>query len=121
MNAILSATRSLAELKITLIVLLVKAQAEYQGLSLIHLLCFPTKSSSTSQQLVALIPYDDERLKPKKTAVYVTLAISGAVLACGVIAGLLVYFMMPRPVEINMVGVRRPSSQLFWSVISMLV
>jgi len=64
-------------------------------------------SSSTSQQLVALIPYDDERLKPKKTAVYVTLAISGAVLACGVIAGLLVYFMMPRPVEINMVGFER--------------
>ena len=68
------------------------------------------KLSSTSQQLVALIPYDDERLKPKKTAVYVTLSISGAVLACAVIAGLLVYFMMPRPVEINMVGVRKTQS-----------
>ena len=55
---------------------------------------------------MALIPYDDDRLKPKKTAMYVTLAISGAVFVCGLIAGMLVYFMMPRPVEINMIGVK---------------
>ena len=85
---------------------LARALAGYPGAVLAPTNRVKHKISSTSQQLVALIPYDDDRLKPKKTAMYVTLAISGAVLVCGLIAGMLVYFMMPRPVEINMIGVK---------------
>ncbi|XP_072029213.1 transmembrane protein 106B-like [Amphiura filiformis] len=44
--------------------------------------------------LVALIPYRDERLKPRRTVLYVCLA----VFICMAIAGVLCAFLIPRPI-----------------------
>nr|XP_022310476.1 transmembrane protein 106B-like isoform X2 [Crassostrea virginica]XP_022310477.1 transmembrane protein 106B-like isoform X2 [Crassostrea virginica] len=48
-------------------------------------------------QLVALIPVQDDRLKPRRTCLYVSVAIS----VCLVTAGLLIFFMFPRDVKIS--------------------
>merc|ERR1712170_66733 len=55
------------------------------------------------QELVALIPYDDDRLKPKRTALWVTLGVVTAVLACGLVAGSLVYILVPRTVVVEFI------------------
>ncbi|CAK9293280.1 unnamed protein product [Gordionus sp. m RMFG-2023] len=43
-------------------------------------------------KLIALIPYSDDRLKPRRTSLYVTLSI----LICTVMSGLLIWFLFPR-------------------------
>ncbi|KAK3108563.1 hypothetical protein FSP39_010697 [Pinctada imbricata] len=48
-------------------------------------------------QLVALIPVKDERLKPRRTWLYVLLAVS----FCVITAGLLIFFMFPRDVTLS--------------------
>ena len=48
-------------------------------------------------QLVALIPVNDSRLKPRRTVLYVSLAV-GIVL---LIAGLLLFFLVPRNISID--------------------
>ncbi|XP_046348766.1 transmembrane protein 106B-like [Haliotis rufescens] len=47
-------------------------------------------------ELVALIPLKDKRLKPRRTVQYVALAI----LLCAVTAGLILYFLYPRDVNV---------------------
>uniref|UniRef100_A0A2C9LM39 Uncharacterized protein n=1 Tax=Biomphalaria glabrata TaxID=6526 RepID=A0A2C9LM39_BIOGL len=48
-------------------------------------------------QLVALIPMGDGRLKPRRTILYVAIA----VLLCALTAGLLIFFLMPRDITIS--------------------
>lgn len=48
-------------------------------------------------KLVALIPYGDVRLKPRRTMLWVSLA----VLCCAVISGLLIFFLIPREVQLH--------------------
>lgn len=50
------------------------------------------------EQLVALIPYRDERLKPRRTKLYVAIT----VVVCAVISGLLLFFLLPRSVTVNL-------------------
>jgi hypothetical protein len=58
---------------------------------------------SQQQELVALIPYDDDRLKPKRTALWVTMGVVLAILACGLVAGSLVYILVPRTVVVEFI------------------
>ncbi|RUS79547.1 hypothetical protein EGW08_012677 [Elysia chlorotica] len=48
-------------------------------------------------QLVALIPMKDGRLKPRRTILYVAIAVG----LCIVTAGLLIFFLMPRDITIS--------------------
>ncbi|CAH1237770.1 transmembrane protein 106B-like [Branchiostoma lanceolatum] len=48
-------------------------------------------------KLVALIPYSDNRLKPRRTKLYVSIAVFTTLLACG----LLIFFLMPREVQVS--------------------
>ncbi|XP_048755671.2 transmembrane protein 106B-like [Ostrea edulis] len=48
-------------------------------------------------ELVALIPVRDDRLKPRRTCLYVSVAIA----VCLVTAGLLIFFMFPRDVKLS--------------------
>ncbi|XP_035689462.1 transmembrane protein 106B-like [Branchiostoma floridae] len=48
-------------------------------------------------KLVALIPYSDNRLKPRRTKLYVFIAVFITLLACG----LLIFFLMPREVQVS--------------------
>ncbi|XP_035825337.1 transmembrane protein 106B [Aplysia californica] len=48
-------------------------------------------------QLVALIPMKDGRLKPRRTILYVAIAVS----LCVVTGGLLIFFLMPRDIVIS--------------------
>ncbi|KAH9499239.1 hypothetical protein Btru_004504 [Bulinus truncatus] len=48
-------------------------------------------------QLVALIPMHDGRLKPRRTILYVVIA----VLLCVITGGLLIFFLMPRDITIS--------------------
>ncbi|XP_072179096.1 transmembrane protein 106B-like [Diadema setosum] len=50
--------------------------------------------------LVALIPFTDDRLKPRRTWLYVFLSI----FACAVVAGVLVAFLIPRPILLQQLG-----------------
>lgn len=65
--------------------------------------CHGTGRISKDQEndLVALIPYDDDRLKPSKTKQYVVLA----VVVCLVASGLCLFFVLPRSVTISPVKV----------------
>ncbi|XP_077350043.1 transmembrane protein 106B [Lithobates pipiens] len=53
-------------------------------------------------QLVALIPYSDQRLRPRRTKQYVFASIA----ACLLISGLAVFFLFPRSIDIEYVGVK---------------
>lgn len=53
-------------------------------------------------QLVALIPYSDQRLKPRRTKLYVLLS----VLSCLLVSGLIVYFLFPRSVDVSNGGIK---------------
>jgi len=53
------------------------------------------------EELVALIPYNDQRLKPSKTKLYVTVAI----MVCLIGSGLALFFVIPRSVTINEIGI----------------
>ncbi|CAG5122862.1 unnamed protein product [Candidula unifasciata] len=48
-------------------------------------------------QLVALIPMKDGRLKPRRTVLYVIIAVT----LCVLIGGLLIFFLMPRDITIS--------------------
>lgn len=54
-------------------------------------------SKHQEEELVALIPYHDSRLKPRRTKLYVALAI----LCCLVVMGLVLFFILPRSVELQ--------------------
>ncbi|KAL4629653.1 Transmembrane protein 106B-like [Arapaima gigas] len=53
-------------------------------------------------QLVALIPYSDQRLRPRRTKLYVT----ASVLLCLFLSGLAVFFLFPRSIDVTYVGVK---------------
>ncbi|KAM3821919.1 transmembrane protein 106B isoform 3-T4 [Vipera latastei] len=53
-------------------------------------------------QLVALIPYSDQRLRPRRTKLYVTASVIG----CLLLSGLAVFFLFPRSVDVQYVGVK---------------
>nr|XP_039273630.1 transmembrane protein 106B-like [Styela clava] len=54
-------------------------------------------SRRQEDELVALIPYHDKRLKPRRTTMYVMLAI----IVCLIICGLILFFILPRSVKIT--------------------
>ncbi|XP_062872527.1 transmembrane protein 106Ba [Trichomycterus rosablanca] len=53
-------------------------------------------------QLVALIPYSDQRLRPRRTKLYVSLS----VLLCLLLSGLAVFFLFPRTIDVTFIGVK---------------
>ncbi|KAM4687771.1 transmembrane protein 106B isoform 1-T3 [Discoglossus pictus] len=53
-------------------------------------------------QLVALIPYSDQRLRPRRTKLYVTVA----VVVCLLLSGLAVFFLFPRSIDVQYVAVK---------------
>ncbi|XP_052471740.1 transmembrane protein 106B [Carassius gibelio] len=53
-------------------------------------------------QLVALIPYSDQRLKPRRTTLYVSLS----VVLCLLLSGLAVFFLFPQTIDVSYVGVK---------------
>ncbi|KAM8967569.1 transmembrane protein 106B [Pelodytes ibericus] len=53
-------------------------------------------------QLVALIPYSDQRLRPRRTKLYVMVS----VIVCLLLSGLAVFFLFPRSVDIEYIGVK---------------
>ncbi|XP_053217698.1 transmembrane protein 106A [Podarcis raffonei] len=52
------------------------------------------------QQLVALIPYGDQRLKPRRTKLYVCLTVA----ICLLMTGLMMYFLFPRSIAVVPAG-----------------
>lgn len=54
-------------------------------------------SKRQSEELVALIPYSDKRLKPRRTCMYVGIAVFVSLIVCG----LILFFILPRSVEIS--------------------
>uniref|UniRef100_A0A8C4UT26 Transmembrane protein 106C n=2 Tax=Falco tinnunculus TaxID=100819 RepID=A0A8C4UT26_FALTI len=61
--------------------------------------CIPTEQVN---ELVALIPYSDQRLRPQRTKLYVLLS----VLLCLLISGLVVFFLFPHSVLVNDDGIK---------------
>ncbi|XP_078519908.1 transmembrane protein 106B [Lissotriton helveticus] len=53
-------------------------------------------------QLVALIPYSDQRLRPRRTKLYVTFS----VILCLLLSGLAVFFLFPRSIDVEYIGVK---------------
>uniref|UniRef100_A0A3B3VY75 Transmembrane protein 106B n=1 Tax=Poecilia latipinna TaxID=48699 RepID=A0A3B3VY75_9TELE len=53
-------------------------------------------------QLVALIPYSDQRLRPRRTKLYV----SASVVLCLLLSSLAVFFLFPRSIDVSNVGVK---------------
>ncbi|XP_008419433.1 transmembrane protein 106B-like isoform X1 [Poecilia reticulata] len=53
-------------------------------------------------QLVALIPYSDQRLRPRRTKLYV----SASVVLCLLLSSLAVFFLFPRSINVSNVGVK---------------
>ncbi|XP_043995062.1 transmembrane protein 106B-like isoform X3 [Gambusia affinis] len=53
-------------------------------------------------QLVALIPYSDQRLRPRRTKLYV----SASVVLCLLLSSLAVFFLFPRSIDVSSVGVK---------------
>ncbi|CAD7673393.1 unnamed protein product [Nyctereutes procyonoides] len=53
-------------------------------------------------QLVALIPYSDQRLRPRRTKLYVT----ASVFVCLLLSGLAVFFLFPRSIDVKYIGVK---------------
>uniref|UniRef100_A0A8C1QHD9 Transmembrane protein 106B n=1 Tax=Cyprinus carpio TaxID=7962 RepID=A0A8C1QHD9_CYPCA len=53
-------------------------------------------------QLVALIPYSDQRLRPRRTKLYVTASVT----VCLLLSSLAVFFLFPRSIDVNYVGVK---------------
>ncbi|XP_043856004.1 transmembrane protein 106A [Dromiciops gliroides] len=56
--------------------------------------------SELEKQLVALIPYGDQRLKPRRTKLYVSLA----VMTCLLMSSLIFFFLFPRSIEVQPAG-----------------
>ncbi|NWU91353.1 T106C protein, partial [Upupa epops] len=61
--------------------------------------CIPTEQVN---ELVALIPYSDQRLRPQRTKLYVFLS----VLLCLLISGLVVFFLFPHSVLVDDDGIQ---------------
>ncbi|KAM6394890.1 LOW QUALITY PROTEIN: transmembrane protein 106C [Rhynochetos jubatus] len=61
--------------------------------------CLPTEQVN---ELVALIPYSDQRLRPQRTKLYVLLS----VLLCLLASGLVVFFLFPHSVLVNDGGIK---------------
>ncbi|NXO03318.1 T106C protein, partial [Rhinopomastus cyanomelas] len=61
--------------------------------------CIPTEQVN---ELVALIPYGDQRLRPQRTKLYVFLS----VLLCLLISGLVVFFLFPHSVLVDDDGIQ---------------
>ncbi|KAM4701332.1 transmembrane protein 106C [Discoglossus pictus] len=61
--------------------------------------CIPTEQVN---ELVALIPYSDQRLQPQRTKLYVMLS----VMLCLLISGLVVFFLFPRTVLVQDGGIK---------------
>ncbi|XP_077978790.1 transmembrane protein 106B-like [Glandiceps talaboti] len=59
-------------------------------------------------ELVALIPYSDKRLRPRRTTLYVCIAI----FICLAIAGLLIFFLFPREITLQASKVRTEDVKL---------
>ncbi|XP_058504874.1 transmembrane protein 106Ba [Solea solea] len=53
-------------------------------------------------QLVALIPYSDQRLRPSRTKLYVTISVA----LCLLLSALAVFFLFPRSIDVSYVGVK---------------
>ncbi|XP_061677080.1 transmembrane protein 106Ba [Syngnathoides biaculeatus] len=53
-------------------------------------------------QLVALIPYSDQRLRPSRTKLYVTISVC----VCLLLSSLAVFFLFPRTIDVYYVGVK---------------
>uniref|UniRef100_G3SQA1 Transmembrane protein 106B n=1 Tax=Loxodonta africana TaxID=9785 RepID=G3SQA1_LOXAF len=53
-------------------------------------------------QLVALIPYSDQRLRPRRTKLYVM----ASVFVCLLLSGLAVFFLFPHSIDVKYVGVK---------------
>uniref|UniRef100_A0AAV2K8G7 Transmembrane protein 106B n=1 Tax=Knipowitschia caucasica TaxID=637954 RepID=A0AAV2K8G7_KNICA len=53
-------------------------------------------------QLVALIPYSDQRLRPRRTKLYVTASVA----VCLLLSSLAVFFLFPRSIDVSYVGVK---------------
>ncbi|KAJ4921834.1 hypothetical protein JOQ06_024660 [Pogonophryne albipinna] len=53
-------------------------------------------------QLVALIPYSDQRLRPRRTKLYV----SASVAVCLLLSSLAVFFLFPRSIDVSYAGVK---------------
>ncbi|XP_048848813.1 transmembrane protein 106B [Brienomyrus brachyistius] len=53
-------------------------------------------------QLVALIPYSDQRLRPQRTKLYVTVS----VVVCLLLSGLALFFLFPRSIDVSSVGLQ---------------
>ncbi|XP_009897623.1 transmembrane protein 106C [Dryobates pubescens] len=61
--------------------------------------CIPTEQLN---ELVALIPYSDQRLRPQRTKLYVLLS----VLLCLLLSGLVVFFLFPHSVLVEDDGIK---------------
>uniref|UniRef100_A0A8C5LY53 Transmembrane protein 106C n=1 Tax=Leptobrachium leishanense TaxID=445787 RepID=A0A8C5LY53_9ANUR len=61
--------------------------------------CIPTEQVN---ELVALIPYSDQRLRPQRTKLYVVLS----VLFCLLICGLVLFFLFPRSIVVQDGGIK---------------
>ncbi|NXG56269.1 T106C protein, partial [Hemiprocne comata] len=61
--------------------------------------CIPTEQVN---ELVALIPYSDQRLRPQRTKLYVLLS----VLLCLLISGLVIFFLFPHSVLVEDDGIK---------------
>uniref|UniRef100_A0A8B9GC30 Transmembrane protein 106C n=1 Tax=Amazona collaria TaxID=241587 RepID=A0A8B9GC30_9PSIT len=61
--------------------------------------CIPTEQVN---ELVALIPYSDQRLRPQRTKLYVLLS----VLLCLLISGLVVFFLFPHSILVDDDGIK---------------
>ncbi|KAM8990626.1 transmembrane protein 106C isoform 3-T3 [Ara ararauna] len=61
--------------------------------------CIPTQQVN---ELVALIPYSDQRLRPQRTKLYVLLS----VLLCLLISGLVVFFLFPHSILVDDDGIK---------------
>lgn len=59
-------------------------------------------SKRQSEELVALIPYSDKRLKPRRTCMYVGIAVFVSLIVCG----LILFFILPRSVKITEGGIQ---------------
>uniref|UniRef100_UPI00358EDC74 transmembrane protein 106B-like n=1 Tax=Myxine glutinosa TaxID=7769 RepID=UPI00358EDC74 len=58
-------------------------------------------------QLVALIPYSDQRLKPRRTKLYMAIS----VIICLLISSLIIFFLFPRSVDVVTNGIK---SDIVW-------
>ncbi|XP_074915844.1 transmembrane protein 106A isoform X3 [Chelonoidis abingdonii] len=57
------------------------------------------------KQLVALIPYGDQRLKPRRTKLYVSLAVT----ICLLMSSLIIFFLFPRSIAVQPAGLNASS------------